>query len=160
MRAARKNNQQGEPSLGGKEYSRSPGSQGGDRGCHSPNGRGRRPGNEAGEGKHGEGQKGLWGSEGARGRVSRKEGIQVAVVSRRTLRPQAIPPERAGSGPPQLPEKGHSGPRAPATVSRVGGASHLGSGAAGTARSSIPCSLLWSRIPAPSPQPAGGATGQ
>lgn len=65
MRAARKNNQQGEPSLGGKEYSRSPGSQGGDRGCHSPNGRGRRPGNEAGKGST---EKGRRASGAARGR--------------------------------------------------------------------------------------------
>lgn len=163
MRRARKN-QQGEPSPGRKEYSRKSWSPGRRQRLPQPQRSGAPTRQETGRGarRRAVGPLGQprGAGRGARGRVSRNEGIKATVVNWRTLRSQAIPPEKGGTGPPQPSEKGHSGPRAEATVPRVGEASHLGSGAGGAARSSVPCSLLLGPIPAPSPQPAGGATGQ
>lgn len=69
----------------------------------------------------------------ARGRAS-GEDTEAAAENWGTLAPQAIPPKRAGAGPPRTAERDHGCRRA--SGSGVRGASHLGSGA--RARSSVP----------------------
>lgn len=73
-------------------------------------------------------------------------------------RPQAIPPQGASTGLPEPSEKDHGCPRASASVPKIGGASHLGTGT-GERASSLRC-LDTGGLPTPFPQPAGGATEQ
>lgn len=94
----------------------------------------------------------------ARGRES-KEDTEAAVVNWRTPAPK--PSHHRGhptTGPPEPSEKDHGCPRASASVSKIGGASHLGTGT-GACASVLRC-LHTGGLPTPFPQPAGGATGQ
>lgn len=158
MRGAREN-QQGDSSRG-RNIQESSGPRGGDRGCRSPNGRGRSPGRRW-EGAHRRGQRGLRAGQGSRGAG---RGAEPPAKRRRLHRKAGGPPPRKpshwrgqGAGPPGPWRRSAAaeGPRPPSP--RSGERLTWEAGRERGPQCPVACTRAGYLLV---PLPAGGATGQ